>query len=129
MAQTITPFLWFDTQAKEAARFYVLIFKDAEITHISHLGEAGPGHNGANMVVTFRLDGQEFVALNGGPQYTFNQVVSFEVACKDQEEVDYFWEKLTEGGGEPGPCGWLKDKFGLSWQGRPHDSDRLHSRQ
>ena len=116
MAQKITPFLWFDTQAEEAARFYVSIFKNAEVTHINHLGEAGPSHNGANMVVAFRLDGQEYLALNGGPQFTFNEAVSFEVACTDQDEVDYYWEKLTEGGGEPGPCGWLKDKFGLSWQ-------------
>lgn len=119
MAQKITPFLWFDTQAEEAARFYVSIFKDSEVTHVSHYGEAEPGMAGGTMVVAFRLDGQEFLALNGGPQFTFTEAISFEIACKDQEEVDYFWNKLTEGGGAPGPCGWLKDKYGVSWQVTP----------
>jgi predicted 3-demethylubiquinone-9 3-methyltransferase (glyoxalase superfamily) len=118
MPQTITPYLWFDTQAEEAARFYVSIFKNSEITHITHHGDASPGEAGGTMVVAFRLDGQEFLALNGGPQYTFTEAISFLIPCKDQEEVDYFWDKLTAGG-EPGPCGWLKDKYGVSWQVTP----------
>jgi predicted 3-demethylubiquinone-9 3-methyltransferase (glyoxalase superfamily) len=115
MAQKITPFLWFDDRAEEAANFYVSVFKNAEILSVSRYGEAGPGPAGSVMVVSFRLDGQEFTALNGGPQFTFTEAVSFVIDCANQEEVDYYWDRLTEGG-EPGPCGWLKDKFGLSWQ-------------
>ena len=118
MIQTITPYLWFDNQAVDAARFYVSIFRDSDVTNITHLGQDSSGVAGANTVVAFRLDGQEFLALNGGPHYTFNEAVSFLVACKDQEEVDYYWEKLTDGG-EPGPCGWLKDRYGVSWQITP----------
>lgn len=108
--QKITPFLWFDTQAEEAMRFYTSIFKNSKIMSVQRQGENGPVLTG-----TFVLDGQEFMALNAGPQFKFNEAISFFVRCKDQEEVDYFWEKLTEGGQES-QCGWLKDKFGLSWQ-------------
>jgi len=115
MSQRITPFLWFDSNAEEAANFYVSVFPNSEITEISHYGEAGPRAEGSVMVVSFRLDGQEFAALNGGPEFTFTEAVSFSIACANQKEVDYYWDKLTDGG-EPGPCGWLKDKFGVSWQ-------------
>lgn len=118
MSQNITPYLWFDNQAADAARFYVSIFRNSEVTNITHLGEDSPGVAGANTVVAFRLDGQEFLALNGGPQFTFTEAISFMIHCKDQEEVDYFWDKLTDGG-EPGPCGWLKDRYGVSWQVTP----------
>ncbi|HJW76625.1 MAG TPA: VOC family protein [Thermoleophilia bacterium] len=114
----ITPFLWFDTQAEEAAEFYVSIFKDSRILDVSRYGEAGPGPVGSVLTVRFELDGQEFLALNGGPQYTFTEAVSFLVDCENQGEVDEFWEKLSEGG-EQGPCGWLKDRYGLSWQVTP----------
>jgi predicted 3-demethylubiquinone-9 3-methyltransferase (glyoxalase superfamily) len=115
MTQKITPFLWFDDQAEEAANFYVSIFKNSEVLSINRYGEAGPGTPGSVMTTSFRLDGQEFIALNGGPQYKFTEAISFSIDCKSQAEVDELWEKLTEGG-EPGPCGWLKDKYGLSWQ-------------
>ena len=115
MSQRITPFLWFDSNAEAAANFYVSVFPNSEITEISHYGEAGPRAEGSVMVVSFRLDGQEFAALNGGPEFTFTEAVSFSIACANQKEVDYYWDKLTNGG-EPGPCGWLKDKFGVSWQ-------------
>jgi predicted 3-demethylubiquinone-9 3-methyltransferase (glyoxalase superfamily) len=114
----ITPFLWFDTQAEEAANFYASVFENSRILNITRYGEAGPGPEGSVMTVAFELDGQEFIALNGGPQFKFTEAVSFSVACKTQEEVDEFWEKLSEGG-EQGPCGWLKDKYGLSWQVEP----------
>lgn len=113
--QKITPFLWFDHQAEEAARFYVSIFKHAKIVSMTHYGESGPGPKGSVMTVVFALDGQEFIALNGGPQFRFTEAISFSVDCKTQEEVDELWEKLSDGG-EKGPCGWLKDKYGLSWQ-------------
>jgi predicted 3-demethylubiquinone-9 3-methyltransferase (glyoxalase superfamily) len=113
--QKITPFLWFDNQAEEAAKFYVSIFKNSEIGHIAHYGEAGPGPKGTVMIVQFQLDGQEFTALNGGPLFKFNESISFVVNCENQDEVDYYWEKLLQGGKES-QCGWLKDKFGLSWQ-------------
>jgi predicted 3-demethylubiquinone-9 3-methyltransferase (glyoxalase superfamily) len=115
MSQRITPFLWFDSNAEEAANFYISVFPNSEITEISHYGEAGPRAAGSVMVVSFRLDGQEFAALNGGPEFTFTEAVSFSIACANQKEVDYYWDKLTDEG-EPGPCGWLKDKFGVSWQ-------------
>lgn len=114
----ITPFLWFDTQAEEAAKFYVSIFRNSKIVNIARYGEAGPGPAGSVMTVEFDLDGQPFIALNGGPQFKFNEAVSFSVDCKTQSEVDEFWEKLSAGG-EEGPCGWLKDKYGLSWQVNP----------
>ncbi len=114
--QKIVPFLWFDTQAEEAANFYASIFDNSKILEISRYGEAGPGPAGTAMVVNFQLAGQEFSALNGGPQFKFNEAVSLVVNCESQAEVDYFWEKLTADGGEESMCGWLKDKYGLSWQ-------------
>jgi len=113
--QKITPFLWFDGKAEEAMRFYVSIFKNSKVGAITRYGDAGPGPKGTVMVVTFQLDGQEFIALNGGPQFTFSPAISFVVNCETQEEVDAFWEKLAEGG-EKLQCGWLRDKYGLSWQ-------------
>lgn len=113
--QKITPFLWFDGKAEEAMLFYVSIFKNSKIGAITRYGDAGPGPKGTVMVVTFQLEGQEFIALNGGPQFTFSPAISFVVNCETQEEVDAFWEKLSEGG-EKLPCGWLRDKYGLSWQ-------------
>ena len=111
----ITPFLWFDTQAEQAAKFYVSIFKNSKIGKIARYGEAGPGPKGGVMTVVFELDGQPFIALNGGPHYKFTEAVSFVVDCTSQQEVDECWTKLSAGG-EEGPCGWLKDKYGLSWQ-------------
>lgn len=113
--QKITPCLWFDTQGEEAANFYTSLFKNSRILSISRYGEAGPRPEGTVMTVAFVLDGQEFVALNGGPEFKFNEAVSFQVSCQTQEEVDEFWNRLSEGG-EEGPCGWLKDKYGVSWQ-------------
>jgi predicted 3-demethylubiquinone-9 3-methyltransferase (glyoxalase superfamily) len=115
MAQKITPFLWFDTQAEEAMNFYVSVFENSEVVNVSRYGDAGPRPAGTVMTATFRLDGQEFTALNGGPEFTFTEAISFHISCESQEEVDYYWDKLSAGG-EPGPCGWLKDQFGLSWQ-------------
>ncbi len=114
--QRITPYLWFDGQAEEAANQYVSIFKNSRVLHVQRYGEHGPGEPGTVMVVEFELDGLRFAALNGGPQYTFSEATSFQVPCETQDEVDELWERLTENGGEPGPCGWLKDRFGLSWQ-------------
>jgi predicted 3-demethylubiquinone-9 3-methyltransferase (glyoxalase superfamily) len=113
--QKITPFLWFDTEGEDAAEFYVSVFPNSRIVDVTHYGEAGPRAAGTVMTVTFELDGQRFVALNGGPDFTFSEAISFEVECGDQDEVDTYWDTLSEGG-EPGPCGWLKDRFGLSWQ-------------
>ncbi|MGA2490465.1 MAG: VOC family protein [Anaerolineales bacterium] len=113
--QKITPFLWFDQQAEEAANFYTSLFKDSRITGISYYGEGGPGPRGSVFTVNFVLEGQEFIALNGGPTFKFNEAISFFVDCPTQAEVDRLWDKLTEGG-EEGQCGWLKDKYGLSWQ-------------
>ena len=120
--QKITPFLWFDDQAEEAARFYVSLFEDSEITDVTRYPEGAPGEPGSVMTVSFRITGQEFTALNGGPQFPFTEAVSFHVRCKNQDEVDRFWSQLTEGGGEESQCGWLKDRYGLSWQIVP---DRL----
>ncbi len=120
----ITPFLWFEDQAEEAMLFYTSIFKNSKTGAVSRYGKEGPGTPGSVMIANFSLDGQEFTALNGGPEYKFTEAVSFYVNCKDQAEVDYFWNRLTEGG-EPGPCGWLKDKFGLSWQIVPEALTRL----
>jgi predicted 3-demethylubiquinone-9 3-methyltransferase (glyoxalase superfamily) len=111
----ITPFLWFDTEGEEAAKFYTSVFPNSKIVDVTRYGSAGPRPEGMVMTVSFELNGQRFVALNGGPEFTFNEAISFEVSCKDQEEVDAFWNKLSEGG-EEGPCGWLKDKYGVSWQ-------------
>ena len=115
---TITPFLWFDTQAEEAARFYVSVFKNSRIVSTSRYGEAGPGAKGTVMTVEFELAGRRFIALNGGPQFKFTEAVSFSIECETQQEVDEYWRTLSEGG-EEGPCGWLKDRFGLSWQVNP----------
>ena len=113
--QKITPCLWFDTQAEDAANFYTSVFKNSRILKISHYGQAGPREAGLVMTVEFELDGQEYVALNGGPDFTFNEALSLQINCESQDEVDYFWERLGEGG-EFGPCGWLKDRYGVSWQ-------------
>jgi predicted 3-demethylubiquinone-9 3-methyltransferase (glyoxalase superfamily) len=133
--QKITPCLWFDTEGEEAARFYTSVFPNSKIVEIARYGSAGPRAEGTVMTVSFELDGQEFVALNGGPDFTFNEAISFQVNCETQDEVDGYWSKLSEGG-EEGPCGWLKDKFGVSWQIVPvvlsqllADSDREKSQR
>jgi len=113
--QKITPFLWFDNQAEEAMNFYVSIFKNSKRGRVSRYGEAGPGPKGTVMVAAFQLEGQEFMALNGGPHFKFTEAISLVVSCETQDEVDGFWEKLSEGGAKS-QCGWLKDKYGLSWQ-------------
>ena len=113
--QKITPNLWFDTEAEEAATFYTSIFEDSQVVKVLRYGEAGPRPAGMVMTVTFELAGQEFTALNGGPEFTFNEAVSLLVNCETQEEVDELWDRLSAGG-EKGPCGWLKDKYGVSWQ-------------
>lgn len=131
--QKIYPFLWFDNQAEEAMNFYISIFSQRDVSPnnskvltVSRYGEAGPGPKGTVMVARFQLDGQEFTALNGGPMFKFTEAISFVVNCKTQEEVDHYWEKLTEGGSES-RCGWLKDKYGLSWQIVPEALGRLMS--
>ncbi len=111
----ITPFLWFDDQAEEAVNFYTSIFKNSKVGSVTRYGEAGPGPNGSVMTASFELDGIQFIALNGGPVFKFTEAISFLVNCASQEEVDELWETLTEGG-EEGQCGWLKDRFGVSWQ-------------
>lgn len=111
----ITPFLWFDHQAEEAANLYVSIFKNSKIVTVNRHGDAGPGPKGSVMIVKFQLDGRDFIALNGGPQYPFTPAISFVVNCEDQVEVDHLWEKLSEGGSIQ-QCGWLQDRYGLSWQ-------------
>jgi predicted 3-demethylubiquinone-9 3-methyltransferase (glyoxalase superfamily) len=110
-----TPCLWFDTEGEDAARFYTSVFPNSRIVETARYGEAGPREEGTVMVVSFELDGQPFTALNGGPEFRFSEAVSFQIECADQAEVDRYWEALSEGG-EQGPCGWLKDRFGLSWQ-------------
>ncbi len=115
MQQKITPNLWFDTEAEEAAGFYTSVFKSSRIVSITHYTEGGPRAAGTVMTVEFELDGQRFVGINGGPQFTFDEAVSFEIACETQDDVDYYWERLSDGG-EEGQCGWLKDRYGLSWQ-------------
>ncbi len=117
--QKITPFLWFDTQAEEAMNFYVSIFKDSKVVSVSRYPEGSPAPAGSVMTATFVLEGQEFIALNAGPTFKFTEAISFTVNCTSQEEVDYFWEKLTADGGKEVQCGWLKDKYGLSWQITP----------
>ncbi len=124
--QKITTFLWFDNNAEEAVNFYTSIFKDSKITNMSRYTEAGPGPAGSVMVANFTLNGQEFLALNGGPVYKFTEAISFVVNCEDQQEIDHYWDKLTEGGSEV-QCGWLKDKFGLSWQIVPTSIGKLMS--
>ena len=112
---TITPCLWFDTEAEEAAAFYTSVFPNSRIVHVSHYGSAGPRPEGLAMEVEFELDGRSILALNGGPQFRFTEAISLQADCKDQDEVDRLWETLSEGG-EEGPCGWLKDRYGVSWQ-------------
>ena len=111
----ITPNLWFDTEGLEAAEFYVSVFPNSKITNVTYYGEAGPGPAGTVLTVDFVLDGQEYTAINGGPQFTFDEAISLLVNCADQDEVDYYWDKLSAGG-EESVCGWLKDRYGLSWQ-------------
>jgi len=113
--QKITPFLWFDNQAEEAINFYTSVFKDSKILIVAKYGKEGPGPEGTVMTAKFMIEGQEFVALNGGPQFTFSEAISFVINCENQEEIDYYWDKLSEGGEEQGP-GWIKDKYGVSWQ-------------
>ncbi len=114
--QKITPFLWFDNQAEEAVNFYVSVFKNSKVGIVARYGESGPGPKGSVMTVAFELDGQKFTALNGGPNFKFTEAISLVVNCENQEELDYFWEKLSADGGKEVQCGWLKDKYGLSWQ-------------
>ena len=121
----ITPFLWFNDKAEEAANFYTSIFRNSKVNAVTRYGNAGPGPKGSVMTANFELDGQPFVALNGGPQFPFTEAVSFVVNCENQQEIDYYWDKLTSGGGQPVQCGWLKDKFGLSWQVVPTSMSRL----
>jgi predicted 3-demethylubiquinone-9 3-methyltransferase (glyoxalase superfamily) len=115
----ITPFLWFDTEAEEAAEFYCSIFPNSKITNVSHYSDAGPQPTGSVMTVSFVLDGLELTALNGGPHFTHSEAFSLAISCADQDEVDYYWDKLTADGGEESQCGWLKDRYGLSWQVTP----------
>ncbi len=120
----ITPNLWFDTEAEEAAEFYCSIVPNSRVVNVTHYTEAGPRPAGMVMTVEFELDGQRFVAINGGPQFTFDEAISLELECADQDEVDRYWERLTEGGSE-GPCGWCKDRYGLSWQVVPKGMEEL----
>jgi predicted 3-demethylubiquinone-9 3-methyltransferase (glyoxalase superfamily) len=124
MQQKIVPNLWFDTESEEAAGFYTQVFKDSRIVNVTHYTEAGPRPAGEVMTVEFELQGQRFVAINGGPQFKFDEAVSFAIECEDQKEIDYYWERLGEGG-EEGPCGWLKDRYGLSWQVVPTGMEEL----
>jgi predicted 3-demethylubiquinone-9 3-methyltransferase (glyoxalase superfamily) len=121
----ITPNLWFDTRGEEAARFYCSIFPNSKITNISHFGEAGPRPAGMVLTVDFELDGQPYTAINGGPEFTFDEAVSLLINCADQEEVDYYWSRLLADGGQESQCGWLKDKYGMSWQVVPEELGRL----
>ena len=123
--KTITPFLWFDTEAADAAEFYASVFPNSKIVTKTHYGPAGPRPEGMVMTVAFELDGNPFVALNGGPNFSFTEAISFVISCENQAEVDHYWEKLLADGGEEGPCGWLKDRFGLSWQVVPTALPRL----
>lgn len=123
--QKIIPFLWYDDKAEEAANFYVSIFNNSKINSINRYGDAGPGPKGTAMMVTFTLEGQDFYALNGGPLFPFTEAISLYVSCETQEEVDTLWNKLTAGGGKESQCGWLKDKYGLSWQIIPTALSRL----
>ncbi len=116
MPNAIVPNLWFDGNAEQAAEFYVSVFKNSRIIQKTHYADAGPGEPGTVMSVEWELDGSRFVGINGGPMFTFSEAVSFQIDCADQAEVDYFWDRLIDGGGEESQCGWLKDRFGLSWQ-------------
>jgi predicted 3-demethylubiquinone-9 3-methyltransferase (glyoxalase superfamily) len=124
MRQKIIPNLWFDTEAQEAADFYVSVFERSRIVGVAHYNEAGPRPAGTVMTVEFELDGQRFVGINGGPQFKFDEAVSFQIDCETQEEIDYYWERLSDGG-EEGPCGWLKDRYGLSWQVVPTGMEEM----
>jgi predicted 3-demethylubiquinone-9 3-methyltransferase (glyoxalase superfamily) len=124
MQQKIIPNLWFDTEAEEAANFYTSIFKNSRIVNVTHYTEAGPRPAGMVMTVEFELDGQRFVGIDGGPQFKFDEAVSFQITCETQDEIDYHWDSLGEGG-EEGQCGWLKDRFGLSWQVVPTGMEEL----
>ncbi|MEA2395128.1 MAG: hypothetical protein QOJ82_3019 [Solirubrobacteraceae bacterium] len=124
MQHKITPNLWFDTEAEEAADFYTSVFENSRIVHVAHYTEAGPRPAGTVMTVEFELDGQRFVAINGGPQFTFDEAVSFQITCETQDDLDHYWDRLSEGGKE-GPCGWLKDRYGLSWQVVPTGMEEL----
>src|SRR4051794_23920561 len=126
MTQKLTPCLWFDTDAEAAAAHYISIFKNSRIVNVTHYTEAGPREAGTVLTVEFELDGQRFVGLNGGPEFTFSEAVSFQVSCADQAEVDYYWDRLSEDG-EEGPCGWCKDKYGVSWQVVPTRATELFS--
>src|SRR5690348_10069933 len=135
-AQKITTFLWFDSNAEEAANFYVSVFKNSRIIETTRFTDLGPGAKGSVMTIEFELDGQRFTALNGGPTFKFNEAISLMVRCQTQEEIDYYWSKLTADGGQESQCGWLKDKFGLSWQITPeilmnllNDSDRTKTQR
>jgi predicted 3-demethylubiquinone-9 3-methyltransferase (glyoxalase superfamily) len=123
----ITPFLWFDHQAEEAAKFYCSVFKDSKLGKATHYSEGMPMPKGTVLTIQFELNGQSFTALNGGPMFRFNESVSFVVSCNDQAEIDYYWDKLSSSGGAPGQCGWLKDKYGLSWQVVPNSLGELLS--
>ena len=126
MPQRIVPNLWFDTEAEEAAAFYTSLFDNSRIVNVSRYPEGSPGPTGSVMTVEFELDGERFVGINGGPQFPFTEAVSFQITCEDQGEVDFYWGKLTEGG-EEGQCGWLKDRYGLSWQVVPTGMDEIFS--
>jgi len=123
----ITPMLWFDHQAEEAAKFYTSVFKNSQITNVARYGDNMPGAAGSVMVVEFELDGQRFTALNGGPHFKFSEAISLVVNCSGQQEVDYYWDALIAGGGAPAQCGWLKDKYGLSWQVVPEEAIAMMS--
>jgi predicted 3-demethylubiquinone-9 3-methyltransferase (glyoxalase superfamily) len=124
MQQKIIPNLWFDTEAEEAADFYISLFENSRIVKVAHYTEAGPRPAGMVMTVEFELDGQRFVGINGGPEFMFDEAVSFQINCETQDEIDYYWERLSEGGKE-GPCGWLTDRYGLSWQVVPTGMEEL----
>ena len=124
-SQPFTTCLWFDTQAEEAATYYTSIFKDSRLGDIARYGESGPRPAGMVITAEFELNGQRFMALNGGPDYTFTEAISFQIPCTDQDEVDYYWDRLSADGGQPGPCGWLKDRFGVSWQVVPAELGSL----
>lgn len=126
MPQKIVPNLWFDTEAEEAAEFYTSVFKDSKILNVTHYPESGPRETGMVMTVEFELEGERFVGINGGPDFKFDEAVSFAIECETQEEIDYFWERLTDGGRES-QCGWLKDRFGVSWQVVPTGIEEVFS--
>lgn len=123
--QKITPCLWFDGTAEEAANFYVSVFKNSKVTEVNRIGEGGPLSEGSVLTAMFELEGEAFMALNGGPEFNFTEAISFSVDCRDQAEIDYFWEHLTANGGEESMCGWLKDRFGVSWQVVPFEMGEL----